>query len=73
MRHQNIVRFREEINGINWDNVVDKENAQENYPTVSQNPTDYRMQNVDTIFNINPVTEDEIVKIMGQPKHSAAG
>ena len=31
------------------------------------------MQNIDTIFNINPVTEDEIVKIMGQFKDSATG
>ena len=31
MRHQNIVRFSEEIKGINWDNVVDKRNAQEAY------------------------------------------
>ena len=31
------------------------------------------MQNVDTIFNINPVTDDEIIKIMGQFKDSAAG
>ena len=31
MRHQNIVRFSEEIEGINWDNVVDKQNAQEAY------------------------------------------
>ena len=31
------------------------------------------MQNIDTIFNINPVTEDEIVKIMGQFKDNAAG
>ena len=31
MRHQNIVRFSEEIKGINQDNVVDKRNAQEAY------------------------------------------
>ena len=31
------------------------------------------MQNIDTIFNINHVTEDEIVKIMGQFKDNAAG
>ena len=42
-------------------------------PLSPQNPTDYMMQNIDTIFNINPVTEDEIVKIMGQFKDSAAG
>ena len=34
-------------------------------PLSPKNPTDYMMQNIDTIFNINPVTEDEIVKIMG--------
>ena len=42
-------------------------------PLSPKNPTDYMMQNIDTIFNINPVTEDEIVKIMGQFKDSAAG
>ena len=26
------------------------------------------MQNVDTLFNINPVTDDEIIKIMGNLK-----
>ena len=31
------------------------------------------MQNIGTIFNINPVTENEIVKILGQFKDSAAG
>ena len=31
------------------------------------------MQNVDTLFNINPVTDDDIIKIMGQFKDSAVG
>ena len=31
------------------------------------------IQNIDTIFNINHVTEDETIKIMGQFKDSAAG
>ena len=30
-------------------------------------------QNIDSIFNINPVTEDEITKIVGQFEGSAAG
>ena len=42
-------------------------------PLSPKNPTDYMMQNIDTIFNINSVTEDEIVKTMGQFKDSAAG
>ena len=36
-------------------------------------PTDYMTQNINVIFNINPVTEDEITKIMGQFKGSTAG
>ena len=36
-------------------------------------PTDYMTQNINVIFNINPVTGDEITKIMGQFKDSAAG
>ena len=42
-------------------------------PLSPKNLTDYMMQNIDTIFNINPVIEDEIIKIMGQFKDSAAG
>ena len=42
-------------------------------PLSPKNPTYYMMQNIDTIFNINPVTEDEIVKIMRQLKDNAAG
>ena len=40
-----------------------------NYPAVPQAPTDY----INVIFNINPLTGDEITKIMGQFKDSAAG
>ena len=42
-------------------------------PLSPKNPTDYVMQNIDTIFNINPVTEDGIIKTMGQFKASADG
>ena len=42
-------------------------------PLSPKDPTDYMTQNINVIFNINPVTEDEITKIMGQFKDSAAG
>ena len=42
-------------------------------PLSPKDPTDYMMQNINVIFNINPVTGDEITKIMGQFKDSAAG
>ena len=31
MRHQNVVKFSEELKGIDWENVVNKQNAQEAY------------------------------------------
>ena len=42
-------------------------------PLSPKNPTDYMMQDIDTIFNINPVTEDEIIQIMEQFKDGTAG
>ena len=42
-------------------------------PLSPKDPTDYMIQNINVIFNINPVTGDEITKIMGQFKDSAAG
>ena len=42
-------------------------------PLSPKDPTDYMTQNINVIFNINPVTGDEITKIMGQFKDSAAG
>ena len=31
MRHQNVVKFSEELKAIDWENVVNKQNAQEAY------------------------------------------
>ena len=42
-------------------------------PLSPKDPTDYMTQNINVIFNINPVTGDEITKIMGQFKDGAAG
>ena len=42
-------------------------------PCPPKNTTDYMTQNINVIFNINHVTGDEITKMMGQFKGSAAG
>ena len=42
-------------------------------PLSPKDPTDYKTQNINANFNINPVTENEIIKIMGQFKDSASG
>ena len=42
-------------------------------PLSAKDPTDYMTQNTNVIFNINPVTGDEITMVMGQFKDSADG
>ena len=42
-------------------------------PLSPKDPTDYMTQNINVIFNINPVTGDEITKIMGPFKDGATG
>ena len=42
-------------------------------PWTIKNPTKYITQNIETIFAINPVSDNEILKLIGDLKDSAAG
>ena len=42
-------------------------------PPTTQSPSDYMMQNIIIIFDINPVTGDEIINTVGQFEHKVAG
>ena len=42
-------------------------------PSTIKNPTEYITQNIETIFAINPVSDNEVLKLIGDLKDSAAG
>ena len=42
-------------------------------PSTIKNPTQYITQNIETIFAINPVSDNDILKQIGDMKDSAAG
>ena len=42
-------------------------------PSTIKNPVEYITQDIETIFAINPVSDNEILKLIGDLKDSAAG
>ena len=44
-----------------------------NIPSTKKNPTEYITQNIETVFAVSPVSDHEILKILGDLKDSAAG
>ena len=44
-----------------------------NKPSTKQNPTEYITQNIETVFEVIPVSDHESLKISGDLKDSAAG
>ena len=43
------------------------------YHQQKKNPTEYITQNIETVFAVSPVSDHEILKILGDLKDSAAG
>ena len=44
-----------------------------NIPSTKKNPTEYITQNIETVFAVSPVSDHEILKILGDLKDSAEG
>ena len=61
MRHQNVVKFSEELKGIDWENVVKKQNAQEAYSILQKIIT----EKYNLCFPIKKCQKDTTIKIYG--------